>query len=518
MPVSGTSRLRLCLPGRLAVLRRATLALAATVLAGAAQAFDFDALTREAAARAAQPYQARPIDDAATGFSYDERRAIRFRPERSTWRGLPGVPFELQFFARAGDATGGGTQAVALHEIVDGQVRPIPVPPDAFTHQGSRGPAPGAAGWRAHFPLNNPAYADELVAFLGASYFRALGAGLHYGASARGLAIDTTGGRGEEFPAFTAFWFKRPAAGARELRFYALLESPRATGAYAFTVRPGRTTATEIQARLWLRAPVAMLGIAPLTSMFLHGENQPPRGDFRPEVHDSDGLQIAAGDADGGEWLWRPLANPVRGAFVTSFALRSPRGFGLMQRDRAFSSYEDLEAHYHERPSLWVEPIGDWGPGRVELLQFQTPDETHDNIAAYWVPARLPAPGERLDIAWRVLWAGDDAPAPPAARVLQTRAGHGWKPPEGVPTSARQLHVDFSAVPGVTGAVEAVASGNTAVRGLRANAYPNRETGGWRVTLDFERPDPSQPVELRLFLRQDGRTLSETWTYALSPE
>jgi len=262
---------------------------------------------------------------------------------------------------------------------------------------------------------------------------------------------------------------------------------------------------------------VTTLGIAPLTSMFLAGENQPAALDYRPEVHDSDGLLVAAGS---GEMIWRPLGNPAR-PFVTSFAVDSLRGFGLMQRDRAFSSYEDLEAHYQRRPSAWVEPLGDWGPGRVELLQFGTPDETHDNIAAYWVPQRLPPAGQPIDIAWRVHWTRDDLPATPLARVQQTRRGHGFQAAPLDP-ERRQLHVDFAGASlqalAEGAAVEAAASGNANVRGLRANAYPHIERGRWRVSLDFERIDARQPVELRLQLRLAGNLLSETWAYALSPE
>lgn len=500
-------------PGSLSTITflRQAFALTLALAACAAQAFGFDDVTRMAATLAAQPYRAPAPDPAAIGFSYDERRALRFRPERSLWR-EPGAAYELQFFARASDGQGGDTRRLELFEVDKGRVKPVDVPPAAFTSTGRR-PPPGAAGWRAHFPLNSREYRDELIAFLGASYFRALGAGQVYGLSARGLAVDTVGGSGEEFPAFTHFWFERPAPDARELRFHALLDGPRVAGAYAFVVRPGATTTVTVQARLWLRAPVATLGIAPLTSMYFSGENQPARGDYRPEVHDSDGLQVATGH---GEWLWRPLGNPQR-PFVTSFASSSPRGFGLLQRDRAFTSYEDLETHYERRPSAWVEPIGDWGAGRVELLQLPAPDETHDNVVAYWVPARLPAPGERFDIAWRVHWAADDVPGPPAARVLQSRAGHGWRRDDAAP-GERQLHVDFAPVPAGDGEVQAVATANDNVRGLRAIAFPNTPRGGTRVTLDFERIDPARPVELRLFLRRAGHTLSETWTYALPPE
>jgi len=355
-----------------------------------------------------------------------------------------------------------------------------------------------------------------VAAFLGASYFRVVAPALRYGLSARGLAIDTVGGAGEEFPAFTTFWIVRPAPGDTVVRFFALLESPRVTGAYAFAVTPGAAdTTVDVRARLTLREPVARLGIAPLTSMFLGGENQPLVDDYRPEVHDSDGLQVASGES---EWLWRPLANP-RGVFVTSFAMRSLRGFGLMQRDRAFSSYQDLEARYDLRPSAWVEPRGDWGPGRVELLQFHTPDETHDNVGAWWFPDRLPAPGEPVEFAWR-LTVTDRQPLPPGAWVVQSRRGHGWR--EGVlPPGQLQYHLDFAG-PALQDlaqdGVEAVASGNANVRGLRARAYPHPALPGWRVSLDFERIDPRQAAELRVFLRKGAQVLSETWAHALPPE
>jgi periplasmic glucans biosynthesis protein len=503
---------------RSAVLRRWRTAAVGLLLALPllAAAFDFEDVAARAAALSRQPYQAAPPADARlAALSYDDYRDIRFRPERSLWRD-GGSLFQLQFFPLGR----GYTRALQLYEVQDGQARPLEVPASDFqVGRVARDvqPLPGAAGWRLSYPLNRADRQDELIVFLGASYFRAVGAGQAYGLSARGLAVDTAGGQGEEFPTFTSFWFERPAPGAQEMRFFALLESPRVAGAYRFVVRPGTDTVLDVQARLYLRAPVATLGFAPLTSMFLAGENQPAAQDYRPEVHDSDGLLVATAD---GEQIWRPLSNPPR-PFVTSFATRSPRGFGLMQRDRAFTSYEDLEANYQRRPSAWVEPLGDWGAGRVELLQYGTPDETHDNIAAYWVPEQLPAPGAPIDIAWRVHWTRHDLPAGTLARVQQTRRGHGFLSAPARP-GQQQLHVDFAG-PGLQAlaegaAVEAVLSGNPNAGTLRANAYPNRERGGWRVTIDFERQDPRLPVELRLQLRLAGKLLTETWAYALAPE
>lgn len=496
---------------------------------GAAQVapagFSFDAVDAEARALARRPWKAPALDTADRALaqlSYDDYRSLRFRPAESLWR-RDNLPFELQFF----HVGRGQTLPLRMGVVDGGRVQPLPItrrafdPPRGFEARFGEGPdaagPAGIAGFRAHHALGNTGHKDEVIAFLGASYFRALGAGQRYGLSARAVAIDTVGGQGEEFPSFVAHWIERPAPQASSLVSYALLDGPRVTGAYRFVVTPGPTTDVEIQARLHLRAPVATFGLAPLTSMFLAGDVQPVADDFRPEVHDSDGLQVATGE---GEWIWRPLTNPGS-AFVTSFATRSPKGFGLMQRDRDFRRYEDLEAHYERRPSAWVEPIGDWGPGRVELLQFHTPDETHDNVVAYWVPDQAPRPGQPFDARWRVRWQGDDFTRPPLAWVAQTRRGVGYR--EGaLPRDQLQYHVDFEGGPlqgrAADAAVQAVASGNDNVAQLRAHAYPNPVTGGWRMTLDLRRRDPRRPVELRAVLQDGTQLLSETWSHALAPD
>ena len=518
----------------------AVLALLSGPVAAGEGPFGFEQVAASAQALARQPWREAPPSrhGALLDLSYDDYRDIRYRPGQALWRDAGKVgshPFELMFF----HVGRGFRQPLALHEVDErGQVRRLDVPAAAFDYGRNRArlPAlqqPGAtaevAGLRVHAPLNRPDYRDELIVFLGASYFRALGAGQQYGLSARGLAVDTTGGQGEEFPRFDTFWLVRPASGARELTLYARLVGPRVTGAYRFVVTPGQapagTTRVDVQARLFLRGAVATLGLAPLTSMFLAGENQPRPGDFRPEVHDSDGLQVHAAS---GEWLWRPLLNPAAGTFVTSFRLDGLRGFGLLQRDRRFASYEDLEAHYERRPSVWVEPRGDWGPGRVELLQFHTPDETHDNVAAYWVPQRLPAPaapgesGPPIDLAYTLHWFGERPPAAPGGWTVQTRRGHGYDTPDG---DELQFHVDFAGPsldavrtgagqPPVTAQVEAPA--NARVR--HVTVQPNPASGGWRMTLRVQRLARQEPVELRAHLVQGRDVLTETWSLALPPE
>jgi glucans biosynthesis protein len=486
---------------------RVVAALFACALAAPATAFDFEDVAREAERLARSPHRLPAAPNHAPSMTEDAYRRLRFKNDHATWRDS-GAPFELRYFPVGHKFM----RALMLHEVVGGEVRPLRLPANAFEGTASS----AVAGWHLHRWAGEPRRTDEVAAFLGESYFRLVAQGLRYGLSARGLAVDTVGAGEEEFPEFTTYWLQRPHPGDTELRFWALLESARVTGAYGFVLRPGAgNTVAEVRARLILRAPVARLGIAPLTSMYLGGENQPPAGDYRPEVHNSDGLQVLRGN---GEWLWRPLTNP-RGVFVTSFAMPSVRGFGLMQRDRSFTNYQDLDEHYELRPSAWVEPMSDWGPGRVELLQFHAPNETHDNVSAYWVPDKLAAPGQPMDFSWRVT-VTDHKPLPPGAWVVQSRSGHARQ--EGkLPPGRMQFHLDFAG-PALQRLpeeeVEAVASGNNNVRGMRVILQYNPAVSGWRVTLDYERVNPKQPVELRAFLRAGSRTLSETWSHALAPE
>lgn len=489
-------------------------------------AFGFDDVAARARQLAAQPYAApvARLPDELKNLDYDGYRDIRFNPERALWR-KEGLPFEVAFFHLGKFQT----LPVRIHEVTPQGVRDLPFDRRDFDY-GRNKLSPqkwgdlGYAGFRVHYALNNPAYKDELVVFLGASYFRALGRGQHYGLSARGLAIDTVGGAGgEEFPRFTEFWLERPAPGADALVVHALMDSPRAAGAYRFTLRPGESTVADVQARLFLRAGVATLGLAPLTSMFHHGENQPRSDDFRPEVHDSDGLMIASGDRAGGvEWLWRPLVNPKR-TLVTSFAVRELKGFGLMQRDRSPVSYEDTEAQYQQRPSAWVEPVSDWGAGRVELMLLHTPDETDDNVVAYWVPERAPAAGQPLDFSYRLHWQGERQQRPPNGWAVQTRLGHGFVPRDKKRDPLEQQYVvDFDgpalrALP-PDAKVEAVVSGGDNVRILERNAYRNAITGTWRMTVRLTRTQPTRPAELRAFLQSGPHALTETWTNIIQPE
>ena len=460
---------------------------------------DLDAVRRIAQEPAPQPAELKRL-------SYDQWRQIRFRPDRTVWLDDPS-PFKLQFFH-----PGFLQQGRVEIELVDGsRATPLRFDRTMFDYGELSLPdaiwsAVGYAGFRVHHELGDGNPLDEVLVFLGASYFRAIGKGQAYGLSARGLAIDTGLPEGEEFPFFRRFWIVKPTAESTAIVIYALLDSQSVTGAYRFTVRPGTATTLEIEAEVYPRRPVKKLGIAPLTSMFLFGEaGTPPVQDFRPEVHDSDGLRLQNGD---GERIWRPLVNPRR-LSTAAFRLTDPRSIALLQRDRNFDHYQDLESRYQLRPSAWVEPAGGWGEGRVELVQIPADREIYDNIVSLWVPGDAVAAGKAIAFGYRLSWTLD-APADHASgRAVATR----FAPYAG--RAGTRCIVDFAGDGGRLAAAERLEGVVTASGAAIANIVtePNSYIDGARLAFDVA-PSSSAPVELRAFLRERGEALSETWSFA----
>jgi glucans biosynthesis protein len=463
-----------------------------------------------AAKRATQPYsEPAAVEGDMRKLGYDQYRALRPKPETELWREGKGL-FRVEFFP-AGFIY---DKPVQIYVVDGDNVSPVALTSDQFdfSDTGLKSPPPSLtpAGFRLRHPLNRPDKFDEVISFLGASYFRPIGRNQVYGASARGLAIDTAVGKPEEFPAFRAFWLLKPPEGAVEMTIWALLDSPGATGAFSFTVRPGARTVVDTKSVLFMRNDVQVLGIAPLTSMFFAGKASPARDDYRPEIHDSDGLYMATG---GGERLWRPLDNPNALA-VSSFQDKNPHGFGLMQRERDFERYQDTSAGLHVRPSLWVEPVGDWGDGEVRLVEIPTQSETNDNIVAFWV-SRWPArKGERKEYVYRLHALSDEPSLSPAGRVVATRAGT-------VPNAGKQrrMVVEFSGGDLATLEPEQPVTADVTVANAKlqrtyVEALPWKRN--WRLFIDFE-PDGKKPVDLRAVLRMHGQTLTETWIGAYRP-
>ncbi|HYZ26650.1 MAG TPA: glucan biosynthesis protein G [Geminicoccaceae bacterium] len=474
------------------------------------------AMVRDRArALAAEPFgldQALP--EALAALEHGQYQGIRFRPEMALWHGLD-LDVEAQFFHLGGRFR----TPMHIYDVAGGLAREVLYQPELFDFGGNGLVLDlpedlGFAGFRLHYPLNRPDHLDELAVFLGASYFRALGRNQRYGISARGVAIDTGLPKAEEFPAFRRFWLERPVPDADQLVLHALLDGPSLTGAYVFRLRPGKTTVMDVEASLFAREAIELLGIAPLTSMFLFGPNdQLGVDDFRPGVHDSEGLQIWSSS---GEWSWRPLVNPEQ-LRLSLFGDTDLKGFGLMQRIRDFAAYEDLEARYDLRPSLWVEPLAPWGNGHVRLIEIPSPQEVYDNIVAFWVPKQPVEPGSEWNFQYRLHWSMEPPVRPDLGEAVATRVGAGGA--AGEETDRRRLVIDFvggrleDIPPGVP--VEAVMS-VIAGEVIEPIARKNGVTGGWRVLFDL-RPEGDGPVELRCVLRLADETLTETWVYQWTP-
>jgi periplasmic glucans biosynthesis protein len=484
----------------------------------ATEPFTFESVQHLAQDRASKPYRERssPLPEVLAKLGYDEYRDIRFRRTSALW--YDHAMFEVQFFHRGFTFD----RRVNIYELVGSQVRAVPYNPAMFEFGKQVPPVKlpaelGFAGFRVHYPLNTPAYKDELLVFLGASYFRVLGRNQLYGMSARGLAINTANEGGEEFPYFTDFWLVRPDPQQRSLTIYALLDSPSVAGAYQFEVRPGSTTQIQVSGELYPRRAIEKLGIGALTSMYLYGENSARRfDDFRPEVHDSDGLQTQTGT---GEWAWRPLVNPHT-LRVNRFMDEHPRGYGLVQRDRDPTHYQDAESYFQLRPSYWIEPLGDWGKGGVELVEIPTDEEIHDNIVAYWVPEAKVEPKKPIPFSYLLYAYSRSAQRPPGGRVIATRTGGILAGPndQAVP-GIRRMVVDFAggdlddlyaAQP-----VQAQISANGGeVEDVTVQRLPQSAT--WRVAFRLK-TSGDKPADLRCYLTLYGEALTETWTYLWKP-
>ncbi len=494
---------------------------AARAQEGAPKPFGFSDVERRARDLSKIAYTAKvsPLPAAIAKLDYDAWRDIRFKPDKA-FLGAEGSPFRLQLF-HLGFLY---DRPVTVNLVRGGVATPIAYQASLFDMGRTKIDKPlpvdlGFAGLRIHSFLNSPKVLDELLVFLGASYYRFLGRDELYGLSARGLAVNVEGAGGpEEFPVFREFWVTMPEANADALVIDALLDSPSLTGAFRFTVHPGDETTVAVQSTLFPRTDLATLGLAPLTSMYFIGENDRRHSDdYRPELHDSDGLQVASGS---GEWLWRPLDNPQARRF-SSFVDTNPKGFGLLQRDRRFESYQDLEAGYHRRPGYFVEPEGDWGEGAVMLMELPTDTETNDNIVACWRPRQPYPAGEPVRLSYKVRSVADE-PLHPGARVVNTFAAATVasgtaKAEEAKGALSRRFLVDFAGgdlayYQADPSRVEVVASAANATV-TATSLVVNPQTGGMRAAIDVTVSAAGQTTDLRAFLRGGGRALSETWTY-----
>lgn len=481
---------------------------------GESQPFSFDALRDRARDLAAAPYIPATIadPDILDQMDYDRHNQVRFRPERSLWRGQGDTSTVQAFFPGMYFRN-----PVRLYTVENGRATEVPFSLDLFDIPEGN-PARQLTGTKgfAGFRVQDAHSGIDWMAFLGASYWRTSGYSGQFGLSARGLAIDTAIPVGpEEFPMFTHFWLEPAANG--DLTTYALLDSPRATGAYRIESRRGDGVAQDITATVFLRDAVERLGIAPLTSMFWFGKtDRHIAPDWRPEVHDSDGLEILAGN---GERIWRPLNNPP-GTTVNSFAAPGVKGFGLMQRERDFAEYQDDGVFYDRRASAWITPKDDWGDGAVVLSELRTDDEIHDNIVAFWQPAGPTARGQRHDFAYRLDWVRDNPAVSAIGHFTAVRLGAGGVPGQPRPKGVVKVVCDFAGpnLKGLgreDGLAVSVSTGQAQVSNTAV--YPVVGTEGWRVLFDLSFDEGDEPIDVRVYVDHAGEAMTETLILQLFP-
>ncbi|WP_317986179.1 glucan biosynthesis protein G [Celerinatantimonas diazotrophica] len=507
------------------------------LLAGFTQhsfAFGLSNVTAKAQKLAAEPYHP-PQNNLSPTFKklqFADYQQIKFKTSHELWKAA-NLPFKLAFYHQ-------GMQfdsPVNIYQIDQQNVTQIPYRADDFTfgsvnHNAKAVKNLGFAGFKVLYHLNpNHQWDDEIASFLGASYFRVIGPNQTYGLSARGLAINTGLAQPEEFPRFKSYWIEKPKAGDDHLTLYALLNSKSATGAYQFKIYPNYQHKGDarvyVKSRIILRRQVKRLGIAPLTSMFLYGPNQPwHTQNFRPQLHDSDGLAIHTGK---GEWIWRPLENPLNDpqhVSYSSFALDHPKGFGLLQRGRDFNTYEDLKDRYDRRPSGWIVPDNDWGKGHVTLIEISSPNETNDNIVAFWEPEKMPKPGQLLKYDYHIDFSTHEN------RLRSQKLGYvqnTMRTPGNIyqnnlirkPDGTLAFLVDFAG-----GDLAKLAANHTALKSqisvsnnaelISHHLQYNPVSKGQRLDLRIKVKDPSKPVEMRAVLTKNGQPVTETWSYLLN--
>jgi len=483
----------------------------------AAKAVTYDSVVKRARDVASQGYKAPPqVPRFLRELSYSDYQNIRFNPDKSLWQESnsafqvmlvpPGLFYTHTVKINIVDVNGVKTLPFeeSLFNFDDPELAPR-IPHDL-----------GYAGFKLTYPLVQPSVQNQFLVFAGASYFRGVGRDNAWGISARGVSIDTGLPSGEEFPSFVEYWLIRPTSDAGEMVVYGLLDGPSLSGAYQFTIVPGSTLQIKVKATLFPRKNIQLLGVAPLTSMFYYGENTSrPRGEWRTQVHDSDGLLVQNGATN--EWLWRPLINP-QNLEMDYFATENVRGFGLLQRDDHFRDYEDLGANYHQRPSTWVEPQGNWGKGTVVLVQLPTPLETNDNIVAFWTPQAAVTKNQPITLAYNIDFGNAKIANEPMGQAINTFVGDGSIVGGGREKGAYRVIIDFaggmldkvSPESVVNGVVSAQEDGEI----LEQYVEYNSSLKTWRLSM-LARPAKNKALVMRAFLQQEDKTLTETWTYRL---
>jgi glucans biosynthesis protein len=452
-----------------------------------------------------QPFRPLPADipKIFRDLSYEQYAAIRERPETAIWA-AENIGFAIEPLHRGSLFS----SPMEVRLVAEGKARRILYDPALFdfgtlTVPGNIGDI-GFSGFRVLARGQDGFYG--LAIFQGASFFRAMAPGQTFGTMARAMSIKTADPRGEEFPAFRSVWIERPTLAAGALVIHALIDSESVTGAYRFTLRPGDATIIDTECTLFARAAVDNLGLATMSATHLSGPlDERCNDDLRPSVCEANGLQMLTGK---GEWLWRPVTN--RNTLqISSFVDETPRGFGFFQRDRFFDHYQDDDQHFETRPSLWIEPIGDWAAGSVQLIEIPSDSEANDNIIGYWKPKAPLAAGSETLFAYRQFWCWNPPEQPPLAITTQSRAGRGSSP------KRRRFVVEFSGdILSVSENEKAMKPNLSAAPGsiVGVRTFPSADKKSCRILFEID-PGNESYSEMRLVLEARGKPLSETWLY-----
>lgn len=447
------------------------------------------------------------LPDAFANLSFEDYSTIRLHETARVWAG-EGRSFSIEPLHRGFIYT----NAVTIYVVEDGIIRRVVYDPGRFSFGNRQPPADVGnldfSGFKVFFGSGREPK-REVAVFQGGTFFRAIASGQNYGVTARTLALQPADARGEEFPLFRAFWIERPAPGSDSLAMHALLDAPSAAGAVRFTLRPGDMTITDVEVALFPRTNLDHVGIGPMNATYVFGPNDGAADDVRVAAYEAKGLQILNGR---GEWIWRPLSNPET-LQISAFIDDNPRGFGLLQRDRDFSAFQDDVRRFELRPSLWLEPFGEWGKGNVQLIEVPTDSDRNDNVIAYWRPAAPYKAGVEANISYRLYWCWTPPERPPLAIVANTRAGRGSS------GNRRRFAIDFVgerlADPAAIVEIKPSLSATPGqIHDLRLWSYPERRT--LRVTFELD-PGNETASELRLLLEAAGKAASETWLYRWTP-
>ncbi|RDI56782.1 glucans biosynthesis protein [Microvirga subterranea] len=472
------------------------------------QRFDAAAVVDLARQLARKPFVPLPNDlpDFFSNLSYEQYVAIKSK-QAPIWsgegRGIAVEPLHRGFVF---------TNPVDIYLVEDGAVRRVGYNPSQFDYGRPNVPNNiGDIGFSGFRLIATPSEGKpfDFALVQGATFFRAVARGQNFGATARALTLKPADPKGEEFPVFRAFWLERPAPGSNSITVHGLIDSESTSGAVRMTFRPGDMTIIDVETTLFPRVNLDHVGLGGIGSTYFYGPNdRRSADDIRPAVYESSGLQMLNGQ---GEWLWRPLHNP-EALQISAFVDAAPRGFGLLQRDRAYEAFQDDDQRFERRPSLWIEPLGDWGQGSVQLLEIPTDAEINDNILTYWRPKAPMAANSEIAFAYRQYWCWVPPERPPLAAVSATRVGRGTS------GRRRRFAIDFSTealgdnLPADLRSVLTVTPGT--FQNLKNWVYPERKTV--RVAFELD-PGNENACEMRLILEAGGKPISETWLYRWTP-